>query len=97
LVWQGDEQEEVTDISLGYALRFGQGHGYRFDKQGLLWEQPRLRTPEQFERWSQIVAIAHNHLLLARELVAVELRPWESKHRPLTLQQVRSGMNKLLQ
>ena len=96
LVWLGDEQEDVTEIALGYALRFGQEHGYRFDKQRLLWNEPRLRTPEQFERWSQIVAIAHNHLLLARDLVEVQLRPWESKHRRMTLQQVRSGINKLL-
>ena len=48
----GDEQEEVAEVALGYALRFGQEHGYRFDKQGLLWDEPRLRTPEQFERWS---------------------------------------------
>ncbi|MBA2284680.1 MAG: transposase [Ktedonobacteraceae bacterium] len=97
LVWLGDEQEEVAEVALGYALRFGQEHGYRFDKQGLLWAEPRLRTPEQFERWSQIVSIAHNHLFLARDLVEVQLRPWESKQRPITLQQVRSGMNKLLQ
>jgi DDE superfamily endonuclease len=97
LVWLGDEQEDVAEIALGYALRFGQEHGYRFDKQGLLWDEPRLRTPEQFERWSQIVAIAHNHLLLARDLVEIQLRPWESKRRPITLQQVRSGMNQLLQ
>jgi hypothetical protein len=43
-----------------------------------------------------VVAIAHNHLLLARDLVEVQLRPWESKHRRMTLQQVRSGINKLL-
>lgn len=96
LVWQGrKEEEEGTDNALGYALRFGQEHGYHFEKQGLLRQEPRLQTPEQFEHWSQIVAIAHNQLLLARELVVVELRPWESKHRPITLQKVRSGMNKL--
>ncbi len=44
LVWLGDEQEEMTDIALGYGLRFGQEHGYRFDKQRLLWDEPRLRT-----------------------------------------------------
>lgn len=95
-VWIGDQEADVVQIALGYALRFGQEHGYRFDKQCLLWEQPRLRTPEQFERWSHIVAIAHNHLVLARELVKAELRPWESKQRTPTPQQVRRAMHKLL-
>ncbi|GAC1406639.1 MAG: hypothetical protein NVSMB49_26340 [Ktedonobacteraceae bacterium] len=95
-VWIGDQEADVVQIALGYVLRFGQEHGYRFDKQALLWETPRLRTPEQFERWSHIVAIAHNHLVLARGLVEAERRPWESLHRPATPQQVRRGMHKLL-
>ncbi|GER86566.1 hypothetical protein KDW_51010 [Dictyobacter vulcani] len=95
-VWIGDQEADVTQIALGYVLRFGQEHGYRFDKQCLLWEQPRLRTPEQFERWSHIVAIAHNHLVLARDVVEAERRPWESKQRKPTPQQVRRGMHKLL-
>jgi hypothetical protein len=52
-VWMGDQEVDLAQIALGYALRFGQEHGYRFDKQALLWEKPRLRTPEQFERWSK--------------------------------------------
>lgn len=95
-VWIGDQEADVVPIALGYVLRFGQEHGYRFDKQALLWETPRLRTPEQFERWSHIVAIAHNHLVLARDLVEAERRPWESKHRVPSPQQVRRGMHKLL-
>lgn len=51
-VWIGDQEADVFQIALSYVLRFGQEHGYRFDKQALLWETPRLRTPEQFERWS---------------------------------------------
>jgi len=94
--WIGDPEADIAQIGLGYVRRFGQEHGYRFDKQALLWETPRLRTPEQFERWSHIVAIAHNHLVLARDLVEVELRPWESKQRQPTPQQVRRGMHKLL-
>jgi hypothetical protein len=73
-----------------------QEHGYRFDKQALMWEQPRLRTPEQFERWSHLVAIVHNHLVLSRSLVEPELRPWENKQRQSTPQQVRRGIGKLL-
>jgi hypothetical protein len=95
-VWLGDSQADIAQIALGYALRFGQEHGYRFDKQFLMWEEPRLHTPEQFERWSHVVAIAHNHLVLASPLVEPVLHPWESKQRPASLQQVRRGMNKLL-
>jgi DDE superfamily endonuclease len=95
-VWIGDPQADVLQIALGYALRFGQEHGYRFDKQALMWERPRLRTPEQFERWTHIVAIAHNHLVLARELVEPHLRPWENQQRQPSPQQVRRGMHKLL-
>ncbi len=94
--WMGDEHADIREIGLGYARRFSQEHGYRFDKQALLWETPRLRSPEQFERWSHIVAMAHNHLVLARDLVEAELRPWESKQRMPTPQQVRRGMHPLL-
>jgi len=95
-MWMGTPDADLVQIALGYVLRFGQEHGYRFDKQALLWEKPRLRTPGQFERWSHIVAIAHNHLVLARDLVEAEVRPWESMHRAPTPQQVRRGIGKLL-
>jgi hypothetical protein len=95
-VWIGDPAVDLAQIALGYGLRFGQEHGYRFDKQCLLWERPRLHTPEQFERWSHIVTLAHDHLVLARSLVQAEFRPWENKQRPSTPQQVRRGMGKLL-
>lgn len=95
-VWIGDPHADLVQIALDYVRRFSQEHGYRFQKQALLWAKPRLRTPEQFERWSHIVAIAFDHLVLARELVAPVLRPWENTHRPATPQQVRRGMHKLL-
>lgn len=58
--------------------------------------EDQVRTPAQFERWSWLVAVAHNLLVLARELVGGSLRPWESRHREPTLQQVRRAMGKLL-
>jgi DDE superfamily endonuclease len=97
-VWIGNtlSDAELVQIALGYVKRFSEEHGYRFDKQMLLWEKPHLRTPAQFERWSHIVAIVRNHLVLARDLVEAELRPWENKQRPSTPQQVRRAMSKLL-
>jgi hypothetical protein len=95
-VWIGDQTIDLVSTALGYAHRFSQEHGYRFDKQALLWEKPRVRTPEQFERWSHIVAIVHNFLVLARTLAGGELYLWENKHRELTPQQVRRRMSTLL-
>jgi DDE superfamily endonuclease len=91
-----DPQEGIAQVALLYCLRFGQEHGYRFDKQALLWTEPRLRTPEQFDRWSQIVAIVHNLIVVARDFVEAELRPWENKQREQTPQQVRRGLAKFL-
>jgi hypothetical protein len=90
-VWIGDQQADLVPMVLGYVRRFSQEPGYRFAKQSLLWDKPRVRTPEQFERWSHLVAITYNHLVLARDLVEAELRPWENKQRPSTPQQVRRG------
>ena len=51
-----------------YGLRFSQEHLFRFLKQDLLWTQVHVRTPDQFERWSWIVALAFIQLYLARPL-----------------------------
>lgn len=95
-IWIGDLEVDLVSIGLGYVLRFSHEYGYRFQKQSLLWDQPRLRTPEQFERWTHLVAIAHNHLVLARDLVEPHLRPCENKHRPATPQQVHRAMGVFL-
>jgi DDE superfamily endonuclease len=87
-----DPHDAIAQIALLYCLRFSQEHGYRFDKQALLWTDPRLQTPEQFDLWSQIVAIVHNHIILARDFIEGELRPWENKQRKHSPQQVRRGL-----
>lgn len=95
-LWDGESDTCVPEVALGYRRRYSHEHGYRFDKQGLLWAQPRLRTPAQFERWSQVVAIVHNHLVLVRPLVQAALRPWESSQRDASPQQVRRAMPKMM-
>jgi DDE superfamily endonuclease len=91
-LWDGPSDACVPEVALGYRRRYSHEHGYRFEKQDLLWTQPRLRTPAQFERWSQVVAIVHNHLVLARPQVQASLRPWETSQRPASPQQVRRAM-----
>lgn len=96
-VWIGDANTDLTQVALCYVHRFSQEHGYRFDKQSLFWAEVRVRTSAQFERWSWLVAVAHNLLVLAGSLASPSLRPWESRHREPTMQQVRRSMGKLLQ
>jgi hypothetical protein len=91
LVWKSDEAAPLAQISPDYRLRYCHEHGFRFEKQMLMWDKPRFRTPEQTERWSQIVACAHNQLLAARPLVAPVSRAWERRRRAVTLAQVRRG------
>jgi hypothetical protein len=96
-VWIGDAGADLVQVAVCYVHRFSQEHGYRFDKQSLFWANVRVRTPAQFERWSWLVAVAHNLLVLGRSVAGVSLRPWENRHREPTLQQVRRAMGKLLQ
>ncbi|HWS84220.1 MAG TPA: hypothetical protein VN207_08170 [Ktedonobacteraceae bacterium] len=65
-----------------------------FDKSGdqSINRGPFSEGPEQFDRWSQIVAIVHNLIMVARDFVEAELRPWENKQREHTPQQVRRGL-----
>jgi hypothetical protein len=86
----------LQDIPHHYACRFSQEHGYRFFKQNLLWTAAHVRTPEQFERWSWLVAIVMVELYLARDLGEARYRPWEPKDRPLTPAQVRRVMPSIL-
>jgi hypothetical protein len=95
-LWTGEECIALEQVCPGYKRRYSQEHGYRFQKQALLWSHPRLRTPEQFERWSQVVAIVQNQLVLARQLGQAHLRPWESASREPTPQQVRRAMARIV-
>jgi hypothetical protein len=95
-VWKGEEPAPLAEISPTYRLRYSHEHGYRFDKQVMLWDVPRLSTPERTERWTQVVACAHNQLVLARPLLVGGYRPWEARRSVLTLSQVRRAMPTLL-
>jgi len=91
-----DDFIPLPQVAGQYRRRFSQEHGYRFLKQDLLWTRVHVRTPEQFERWSWLVAVVLNQLYLARELGQALHRPWERKERPVTPQQVRRVMPAIL-
>lgn len=94
--WLGGPRPALSELAELYPRRFGQEHGYRFDKQDLLWARPRVRTPEQMERWTDLVAIVRNQLVLARPRVEGERRAWESRTRPSTPRQVRRAMGRII-
>ncbi|MCC5640508.1 hypothetical protein LC593_32710 [Nostoc sp. CHAB 5844] len=50
--------------------RFTVDHWYRFLKQRLHWTLPKLTTPKQCERWSDLMPLMTWELWLARDLVA---------------------------
>lgn len=90
------EPPPLSEVARIYRLRFSQEHGYRFDKGSLLWDAPRLRSPEQFQLWTDVVAAVHNQLVLARPVAEALRRPWESRHRAATPQQVRRAMGRIV-
>lgn len=94
----GVDTVPLEEIAPLYALRFSLEHGFRFDKQSLLWEKPRLRSPEQFQTWTDVVAAAHNQLVLARPLAQAQRQPWEGhqRQRAVTPQQTRRGLGRII-
>jgi hypothetical protein len=95
-VWTDQQEIALEQVRPSYRKRFSQEHGYRFLKQELIWTSAHLRTPEQLERWSWIVACACNQLLLCQHFGHAVLRQWESKERAVTPRQVRRVMPSIL-
>lgn len=95
-VWIGVTLLPLPEVWPIYRRRYSQEHGFRFEKQDLLWLAPRLRTPEQIQSWTDVVAAARNQLYLARPHVEAHRYPWEAQTRPATPRQVRRAMGGIL-
>ena len=91
-IWLGQQELALEKVVATYKRRFSIEHTFRFIKQDLLWEKAGLHTVAQFELWSNVVAFVLNELVLARSLNQAYRRPWESKERAASPQQVRRGM-----
>jgi hypothetical protein len=84
LWWKGPG-EGKPDLDLlwrAYCRRFDVEHFVRFLKQRLGWTTPRLRHPEQADRWTWLVLAAYAQLRLARGGVADLRLPWEKPLAP---------------
>jgi len=99
LLWQGAQMPPLSDIPRLYRMRYCIEHSFRFDKQQLLWEGPRLRTPEKFETWTWAVCAVHNLITRAHSLpdmAQAVRRPWETNTREPTPQQVRRACARII-
>lgn len=81
-----------------YLRRFDIEHVIKFAKQSLGWVVPKLRTPEQADRWTWLILAACTQLRLARPLVADHRLPWQQPMPPhkMTPGRVRAGFGHLL-
>jgi hypothetical protein len=82
LWWHGPEGT-TPDLGLiwrSYVRRFDLEHTFRFLKQSLGWTTPRVRHPEQADRWTWLVVAAYTQLRLARARVADLRLPWERRY-----------------
>jgi hypothetical protein len=100
LWWPGDDPSglDLDRIWRAYLRGFDIEHTFRFAKQTLGWTTPKLRTPEQADRWTWLIAAAFTQLRLARPLVSDHRLPWQP-HQPahaFTPGRVRQGFAHLL-
>ena len=65
-----------------YVHRFDLEHTYRFCKQTLNWTTPRVRHPEQADRWTWLVLLAYTQLRLARRAIADGACPGSGRSAP---------------
>jgi hypothetical protein len=98
LWWHGPGSPDLDVLWRAYVRQFDQEHTDRFVKQSLNWTVPRVRHPEQADRWTWLVVAASTQLRLARSCVEDERRPWERplESRLLTPYRVRRGFSALL-
>src|SRR5215212_3990536 len=66
LWWRGPGTPDLDLLWRAYVRRFDLEHTFRFIKQTLGWTTPRVRHPEQADRWTWLVAAAYAQLRLAR-------------------------------
>jgi SAM-dependent methyltransferase len=98
LWWAGPGSPDLDLCWRAYIRRFDLEHTFRFCKQALGWITPRVRTPEQADRWTWLILAAYAQLRLARPFTADTRLPWERRlpTTRLTPTRIRRGFPRLL-
>ena len=98
--WRGPGTPDLAILWRAYSHRFDLEHPDRVCQQTLNWTTPRVRHPEQADRWPWLVLLASTQLRLARRAIDDRRLPWERPQRPhrraLTPARVRQAFPQLL-
>ena len=92
VAWIGKEPPEADTWWQRYMRRYTVDHWYRFAKQRLYWTLPMFSTPEQGERWSDLMPLITWELWLARPIGFDMPLPWQKKQVEMTPGRVAQGM-----
>jgi hypothetical protein len=96
VAWIGEAPPPLVEWWRLYLRRFAVDHWYRFAKGPLHWTLPQVQTPEQAERWSDLMPLVTWELWRARAVVADKPLPWQKAQMHLTPGRVRQGMGGIL-
>ncbi|WP_375453231.1 NF041680 family putative transposase [uncultured Nostoc sp.] len=91
----GEEMPPLSEVWQLYLRRFTVDHWYRFLKQRLHWTLPKLSTPKQCERWSDLMPLMTWELWLARDIVADNPLPWQKSLDKMTPGRVAQAMGSI--
>lgn len=95
LAFVGEQMPSLPEIWRLYLRRFGVDHWYRFAKGRLHWTVPKFSTPQQCDRWSDLMPIMTWQLWLARDIVTDNPLPWQKKLTTLTPGRVAQSMGSI--
>ena len=79
-----------------YTRRYPIDHWYRFAKGRLHWTQPKLSTPQQCDRWSDLMPLLTWELWLAQEVVQDHPLPWQKPQTQLSPGRVCQSLQNIL-
>jgi hypothetical protein len=81
LWFSGEGEPDLDLLWRAYVRRFDLERTIRLLKQTLGWTAPRVRHPEQADRWTWLVLLAYAQLRLACSCADDRCLPWERPQR----------------
>lgn len=96
VAWIGETPPPLEDWWPLYLRRFAIECWYHFAKSRLHWTLPRLKTPEQSQRWSDLMPLLTWQVWLAKPIVTDSPLPWQKPQTNLTPKRVIQSIGGIL-